>query len=115
MLLWMKLKNLALVQEAEIEFAPGYNVISGETGAGKSVIMGGVALLLGARADRSAIRTGTDKCEISAEFQIPPYATGRIAAILEDAGLEMEDSLLIRRVITPASTRNFINSVPVAL
>ncbi len=115
MLLWMKLKNLALVQEAEIEFAPGYNVISGETGAGKSVIMGGVALLLGARADRSAIRTGTDKCEISAEFQIPPYASGRIAAILEDAGLEMEDSLLIRRVITPASTRNFINSVPVAL
>lgn len=115
MLLWMKLKNLALVQEAEIEFAPGYNVISGETGAGKSVIMGGVSLLLGARADKSAIRTGTDKCEISAEFQIPAYASERIAQILDDAGLEMEDSLLIRRVITPANTRNFINSTPVAL
>lgn len=115
MLLWMKLKNLALVQEAEIEFAPGYNVISGETGAGKSVIMGGVSLLLGARADKSAIRTGTDKCEISAEFQIPSYASERIAQILDDAGLEMEDSLLIRRVITPANTRNFINSTPVSL
>lgn len=115
MLLWMKLKNLALVQEAEIEFAPGYNVISGETGAGKSVIMGGVSLLLGARADKSAIRTGTDKCEISAEFQIPSYASERIAQILDDAGLEMEDPLLIRRVITPANTRNFINSTPVSL
>ena len=116
MLLWMKLKNLALVSEAEIEFAPGFNVISGETGAGKSVIMGGVALLLGARADKSAIRTGTEKCEISAEFRIPGYARERIAQILNDADVEMEDdSLLIRRVVTPSSTRNYVNSIPVAL
>ncbi|MBO5959640.1 MAG: DNA repair protein RecN [Lentisphaeria bacterium] len=116
MLLWMKLKNLALVSEAEIDFAPGFNVISGETGAGKSVIMGGVALLLGARADKSAIRTGTDKCEISAEFRIPAYAGERIRAILNDADVEMEDdSILIRRVVTQTSTRNYINSVPVAL
>lgn len=118
MLVWMKLKNLALVAEAEIEFSPGYNVISGETGAGKSVIMGGVSLLLGARADKSLIRAGTDRCEISAEFQVPEYARPRIAEILEQAGLEAEEgaeSILIRRVVTASSTRNFINSEPVAL
>ncbi len=117
MLLWMKLKNLALVAEAEIEFAPGFNVISGETGAGKSVIMGGVSLLLGVRADKSAIRSGTDRCEISAEFRIPGYAAERITDILEEAGVEpAEDStLLIRRVITQSSTRNFINGSPVPL
>ncbi len=119
MILWMRLKNLALVEEAEIEFAPGYNVISGETGAGKSVIMGGVALLLGNRADRSAIRAGTDKCEIAAEFRVPDFASERIGKILADAGVteegESAETILIRRVISPSSTRNFINSVPVAL
>ncbi len=117
MLLWMKLKNLALVTEAEIEFAPGFNVISGETGAGKSVIMGGVSLLLGARADKSAIRSGTDRCEISAEFLIPDYAAERIAGILDDAGVAASEdkTLLIRRVITQSSTRNLINGSPVPL
>ncbi len=117
MLLWMKLKNLALVAEAEIEFASGFNVISGETGAGKSVIMGGVSLLLGARADKSAIRSGTDRCEISAEFRIPGYAAGRITDILEESGVEHteDNTLLIRRVITQSSTRNFINGSPVPL
>ena len=60
MLKWMKLKNLAIVEEAEIQFGPAFNVITGETGAGKSVIMGGVGLLLGERADKSAIRIGAD-------------------------------------------------------
>ncbi len=113
----MKVKNLALVAEAEIEFSAGFNVISGETGAGKSVIMGGVSLLLGVRADKSAIRSGTDRCEISAEFRIPDYAEQRIASILEDSGIEQPDdkTLLIRRVITQNSTRNFINGSPVPL
>lgn len=118
MLLWMKLKNLALVEEAEIEFAPDFNVISGETGAGKSVIMGGLAMLLGARADKASIRTGTDRCEISAEFHLPDYAKKRIVSILDEAGVDPEEaanSLLIRRVVTPVSTRNYVNSVPVAL
>lgn len=118
MLLWMKLKNLALVEEAEIEFAPGFNVISGETGAGKSVIMGGVSLLLGTRADKSAIRTGADRCEISAEFRLPDQIREKINIILRDADVETDgdgDSVLIRRVITQNSTRNYINGSPVAL
>lgn len=118
MLKWMKLKNLALVEEAEIEFGPGFNVITGETGAGKSVIMGAVDLLLGDRADKSAIRNGCDRCEIAAEFQIPACAAGPVAAILEDAAVEddsLEHSILIRRVITKTSSRNFINGSPVTL
>lgn len=123
MLLWMKLKNLALVAGAEIEFAPGYNVISGETGAGKSIIMGALSLLLGTRAEKSIIRAGTGKCEISAAFQLPDYAFPRICTILENAGIEPDSgddeedgrSLLLRRVITQTSSRNFINSQPVTL
>lgn len=117
MLKWMKLKNLALVEEAEIQFGPAFNVITGETGAGKSVIMGGVGLLLGERADKSAIRIGADRCEISAEFELS-RTDSRAAALLKENALDLEDApniLCIRRVITPSATRNFINAIPVSL
>ena len=61
MLNWLSVQNLAIVEEAEIEFGPSFNVITGETGAGKSVIMGALGLLLGNRADKSAIRAGEDR------------------------------------------------------
>lgn len=118
MLKWMRLKNLALVEEADVEFGPGFNVITGETGAGKSVIMGAVGLLLGARADKSSIRSGAEKCEISAEFSLDSQTDPQIRAILEAAAIDLEDSpdsLLVRRVITASSTRNFIHSSPVSL
>lgn len=118
MLKWMKLKNLALVEEAEIEFGPAFNVISGETGAGKSVIMGAVGLLLGARADKSSIRAGASKCEISAEFSLGSKINPTLAMLLSEAEVFSEEdpgSILIRRVITPSNTKNFINSCPVSL
>lgn len=119
MLKWMKLKNLALVDEAEIEFGPSFNVISGETGAGKSVIMGAVGLLLGARADKSSIRSGCSRCEIAAEFAIGEKSmTPELKTLLgESEAVDEVDPgmILIRRVITPSSTRNFINSSPVPL
>lgn len=88
MLKWMRLKNLALVDKADMEFGPGFNVITGETGAGKSVIMGGVGLLLGGRADKSAIRIGTDRCEVSGEFFVGDGSASRVKAILDEAGIE---------------------------
>ena len=117
MLKWMRLKNLALVDRADLEFGPGFNVITGETGAGKSVIMGGVGLLLGGRADKSAIRIGTDRCEVSGEFVLDKNSAPRVGAILEEAGIEPDsmESLLVRRVITASSSRNFINESPVTL
>ena len=118
MLKWMKLRNLALVEEAEAEFGAGFNVITGETGAGKSVIMGAVSLLMGARADHSAIRAGADRCELSAEFRVPAYAREAVSAILEEEAAEPEEGsegLLIRRVITKTGSRNFINGSAVTL
>lgn len=117
MLKWMRLKNLALVDKADMEFGPGFNVITGETGAGKSVIMGGVGLLLGGRADKSAIRIGTDRCEVSGEFFVGDGFASRVKAILDEAGIESDPAgnLLVRRVITASSSRNFVNESPVTL
>ena len=113
----MRLKNLALVDKADMEFGPGFNVITGETGAGKSVIMGGVGLLLGGRADKSAIRIGTDRCEVSGEFFVGGGSASRVKAILDEAGIESDPAgnLLVRRVITASSSRNFVNESPVTL
>ena len=88
MLKWLHIKNLALVHEADLEFGPGFNAITGETGAGKSVLMGGVALLLGGRFDKSAIRQGTDRCEISGEFLLEEATAGEVARLLEENGIE---------------------------
>ncbi len=117
MLKWMHIENLALVERADMEFGPGFNVISGETGAGKSVIMGGVGLLLGERADKSMIRIGETRCEISGEFQPDERSAAAIQPLLEDAGIAVREdsSLLVRRVITASTSRNFLNDSPVTL
>lgn len=117
MLKWMHLENLALVERADMEFGPGFNVISGETGAGKSVIMGGVGLLLGGRADKSMIRIGASRCEISGEFQLDSRSGNAVLPLLEAAGIAAREdhSLLVRRVLTPTSGRNFLNDSPVTL
>ncbi|MBQ9336494.1 MAG: DNA repair protein RecN [Lentisphaeria bacterium] len=117
MLKWMHIENLALVESADMEFGPGFNVISGETGAGKSVIMGGVGLLLGERADKSMIRIGASRCEISGEFRPGEHSAAALLPLLEEAGIAVreDNSLLVRRVITASSSRNFLNDSPVTL
>ena len=118
MLNWLSVQNLAIVEEAEIEFGPSFNVITGETGAGKSVIMGALGLLLGNRADKSAIRTGADHCEISAGFTLAPGALPKLRAFLEENALvsaDEPDNILVRRVITHSSSRNFVNGSAVNL
>ena len=71
MLNFIKIKNYALIESSELEFAPGFNVFTGESGAGKSILLGAVDLLLGGRADRSAIRNGCAKAEVSGCFSVP--------------------------------------------
>ena len=118
MLNWLSVQNLAIVEEAEIEFGPSFNVITGETGAGKSVIMGALGLLLGNRADKSAIRTGANHCEISAGFTLAPGVLPKLRAFLEENALisaDEPDSILVRRVITHSSSRNFVNGSAVNL
>ena len=114
------IRNLAVVAELEIGFGPGLNTVTGETGAGKSLILGALQLLLGERASPSVIRQGENQCEISANFQLASAPAGLkrdLAAFYEAHGVaaDEEGGLLLRRVITPSGTRNYINSSPVTL
>ena len=98
MLARLSVRNLAIVETADVEFGDGLNVVTGETGAGKSVLMGALELALGARADASAVRDGAKDARIEAEFRDVPKS---VDAVLDDAGLPAcEDGvLLVRRTI----------------
>ena len=115
MLSLLKIRNLALVDELTWEPHAGFLGITGETGAGKSVIMGGISLALGERADKSLIRSGETQCSVEAMFQLGD--TAALNTLLEEAGVPpCEDGLLIiRRVVTATGNRQFINSCPVTL
>ncbi|MDZ8120097.1 DNA repair protein RecN [Pontiella agarivorans] len=115
MLRTLKIKNLALVDDVQVGFSEGLNVITGETGAGKSLMIGALRLLLGERADKSLIRTGETSCSVHAEFGLEDCRA--VDAILEDVGLEPCDGglLIIRRVITGTSNRTTVNDESVTL
>ncbi len=116
MLTLLRVKNLALVEEATVAFEPGLNIITGETGAGKSILIGALYLLLGERADTSAIRAGETQCVVEATFQLAePQAVNEI---LTDAGLEPCDHglLILRRTVKAAGGgQAFVNDAPVTL
>lgn len=117
MLNFISIKNYALIEFSELEFAPGFNVFTGESGAGKSILMGAVDLLLGGRSDRGAIRNGCAKAEISGCFTVPEYLRSVISAMLEEADINFDSAtgeLYLRRVVTPSATRNYINDTPVS-
>lgn len=115
MLTLLKIRNLALVDELVWELGAGLVGVTGETGAGKSVIVGALKLVLGERADKSLIRSGEDNCSVEAMFELGE--TEAIAAILEDGGLNpLEDNqLIIRRSIGLSSNRQFVNDSPITL
>lgn len=111
MLATLRIKNLALVSDLTLELEPGLNVITGETGAGKSVIIGALNLVLGQRADRGLIRAGEDSCTVEAVFDISSLRAP-LAGYLQENGLEPceDNQLLIKRTFTAAGTnRQFIN------
>jgi DNA repair protein RecN (Recombination protein N) len=114
MLTTLRIKNLALVADLTLELQPGYNVITGETGAGKSILIGALNLALGERADRTLIRSGSDSCSVEAVFDVARLKTP-LASFLEENGLEpCEDhQLVLKRAFTSAGTnRQFINGSP---
>lgn len=116
MLTELTVQNLALVEKASISLAPGLNVITGETGAGKSVLMGALNLILGARADKKALRTGADQGAVRGVFELSDPAA--VNAALADAGLEpCEDGLLIlhREIKANGAGRQSVNDAPVTL
>ena len=115
MLTLLKIRNLALVDELVWELGPGLIGVTGETGAGKSIIVGALKLVLGERADKSLIRTGEEACSVEAVFELS--APGEINAILAEGGLAPCDDtqLIVRRWIGQTTNRQFINDSPVTL
>jgi len=115
MLSRLNIRNLALVDSVSVSFGRGLTVITGETGAGKSLLIGALRLLLGERADKSMIRTGETSCGIEAVFELADPSA--VNAALETVGLPPceEGQLVIRRTITESSSKNLVNDSPVTL
>lgn len=114
MLTLMRIRNYAIIEEIEVEFGRGFSVMTGETGAGKSILVDAMGLALGDRADASAVRHGADKAEISVLFDCP--ANHPAGEWLIEHGLDQDDSCSLRRVISAEGrSRAFINNQPVTL
>ena len=114
MLQKLYIKNFTLIDELSIELHPGFSVITGETGAGKSIILGAIGLLLGQRADSKSIKQGADRCVIEAHFNLSHYD---LKPFFDENDIEYDDNdTIIRRELTAAGkSRAFINDTPVAL
>ena len=113
MLRSLYIQNYALIEKLDINFGSGFSVITGETGAGKSIILGAIGLLLGQRADVKAIRVGASKCIIEARFDISAYG---MQPFFEENELEYEDECILRREVSVSGkSRAFINDTPASL
>lgn len=129
MLTTLRIKNLALVSDLTLELQPGFNTVTGETGAGKSIIIGALKLVLGERADRTLIRSGSDSCSVEAVFDVGVQASAcsrsqpgklklELQHFLEGNGLEPceENQLVLKRTFsTNGTNRQFINGSPTTL
>lgn len=117
MLTTLRIRNLALVADLTLDLQPGFNAVTGETGAGKSVILGAIQLVLGQRADRNALRSGADLCSVEAVFDVGPLR-GDIDALLTAQGVDPCEggALVLKRSFTSGGTnRQFINGSPTTL
>lgn len=117
MLTTLRIKNLALVSDLTLELQPGCNVVTGETGAGKSIIIGALNLVLGERSDRTLIRSGSDSCSVEAVFDVAKLKAP-LGTFLDENGLEPCDDhqLVLKRTFTANGTnRQFVNGSPTTL
>ena len=117
MLVALRIKNLALVEDLTVELRPGYNVITGETGAGKSILIGAMNLTLGERAERTLIRSGAESCTVEAIFDVRRLKAS-LSAFLDENGIEAceDHQLILKRTFTNAgSNRQFINGSATSL
>ena len=114
MLTQLHIRNIVLIDRLELEFSSGLTVLTGETGAGKSILLDALGLALGARADFGLIRHGADKAMVSACFSLPQ--THEIWPVLHDAGIEAEDELILRRQLrADGKSQASINDQPVSV
>ncbi len=113
MLLSLTIKNYALIRDLSVEFTDGLSIITGETGAGKSILLGGLSLVLGKRADTALVYDKNNKCVVEARFAVSEYG---LQTIFEKEDLDYEDELILRREILPnGKSRAFVNDTPTNL
>lgn len=114
MLKQLYIKNFTLIDELNIQMHPGFSVITGETGAGKSIILGAIGLLLGNRADSKSIKAGRDRCVIEAHFDLSKYD---MQQFFTDNGIDedLSDTIIRRELTAAGKSRAFINDTPVSL
>ncbi|MDX5585036.1 MAG: DNA repair protein RecN [Aureibaculum sp.] len=113
MLTSLAIKNYALIDNLSVKFFDGFSTITGETGAGKSILLGGLALILGKRADLSSLKDNNKKCVIEGEFLIDKYG---LESFFDENDIDFEENTIIRREILPSGkSRAFINDTPITL
>ena len=113
MITTLAIKNYALIEDIRVDFNEGLTIITGETGAGKSILLGALALLLGRRADLGSVKVASKKCVIEGHFQLKNYG---LQQVFEEYDLDYEPQTIIRREILPGGkSRAFVNDTPVAL
>ena len=123
MLTNLHVSNIVLIDKLNLEFGPGLNVLTGETGAGKSILLDALALALGARSDTDLIRAGCDSAQVIAEFNSPlgrgapkGGGVGSLFSILSENGIEPSTNLILRRMLTSdGKSRAFVNDIPVSV
>lgn len=114
MLKQLYIKNFTLINELNIQMHPGFSVITGETGAGKSIILGAIGLLLGNRADSKSIKAGRDRCVIEAHFDLSKYDMQQFFTD-NDIDEDLSDTIIRRELTAAGKSRAFINDTPVSL
>ncbi|HNQ26868.1 MAG TPA: AAA family ATPase, partial [Aquaticitalea sp.] len=113
MLTSLTIKNYALIDNLQIDFNDGFSTITGETGAGKSILLGGLALILGKRADLSSLKNASEKCVVEAVFKVSNY---HLEEFFKEQDFDFEAQTIIRREILPSGkSRAFVNDSPVNL
>ena len=110
MLTQLTIKNFALIEELRASFSSGLTCITGETGAGKSILLGGLSLVLGKRADLSSLLDPNKKCVVEASFQIKDY---ELQSLFKTLDVDYDDYTVLRREILPqGKSRAFVNDTP---
>ncbi|MCL1892275.1 MAG: DNA repair protein RecN [Alphaproteobacteria bacterium] len=115
MLTNLHISNIVLIDKLNLEFGRGLNVLTGETGAGKSILLDALALALGARSDAGLIRHGCESAQVIAEFQLPAI-NPQLSALLEEQGIEFENMVALRRTLSSdGKSKAWVNDVPVSV
>ena len=113
MLTGLQISNIVLIERLNLEFGAGLNVLTGETGAGKSILLDALSLALGARSDLGLIRHGCDTASVAAQFDFIPSAA---VAILNELDIALDEGLILRRTLSSdGKSRAWINDVPVSV